>query len=255
MRPKICDNGRSKNPSWFSELLLEHGERHLQDWAVVASSSVLQKIKPDASSWNQKNKRSNQKQTTTSSSSIRGTNGGSRTHSSKNNADAAVRKNNNNNNNNDIPASCHMHSVEGRLRLCSRSLVFEPLDISRGIIRCPLDRMERPPYAASRKDPASVDQNDSILLEPCHAAKSTTFASDQKTTDLVAAEVIVVVKSTRHLVMKANNAITPIKSETTATEFQFSFLHSTPQKFFELSNVRFEIAHTLYHIYPQIFKS
>mmetsp|Transcript_6991 Transcript_6991/g.10441 ORF Transcript_6991/g.10441 Transcript_6991/m.10441 type:complete len:142 (-) Transcript_6991:48-473(-) len=92
-------------------------------------------------------------------------------------------------------------AMEGRLRLCSSSVVFEPVDINRGIMRCPFDRMKRCP-SRCRIDEKSVEWT-----------------------------------QTRHFVMKAMNIIGPFETVTEQTKFQFSFLHSSPQKFIETVEV------------------
>ncbi len=198
-----------KNKQRFSELLLEHGEQHLQDWAVVASSSAM---KSDDST-ETKQPVSRRKTYRSSSSSQATRNNGKNGSSSR--RDYIIRERHNM-----CPSTC-MQSVEGRLRLCSRSIVFEPNDVSRGIIRCPLDRMEKAPFAASKN--ATTTQKD----RP--------FGTIKNANDPIL-QIVVVVKSTRHFVMKTNNIIAPYKTESDPTEFQFSFLHSKPQKFFELSN-------------------
>lgn len=92
-------------------------------------------------------------------------------------------------------------AIEGRLRLCSRSVVFEPVDINRGIMRCPLDRMKSCPSRCRR------DEN------------------------------CVGWAQTRHFLMKAMNIIGPFETVTEPTKFQFSFLHSSPQKFLDTVEV------------------
>ena len=133
----------------FSNLLLEYGERQLQDWAVVASSSLG-----------------------TLSSTDHG------------------------------PPSTCMGRIDGRLKLCSNSIVFEPNDWSRGIIRLPFQKVTSLPTL-------QVDQADQT----------------------------VVIKCSRHLVMKVHNVIAPYDNYELATVFKFTFLHSTPQRFLELTHL------------------
>ncbi|KAK1743442.1 BEACH domain-containing protein [Skeletonema marinoi] len=135
---------RKANKSRFSELLLEHGEKHIKDWAVTASSS---------------------------SSSL-------------------------NNNNSSISNSCQMKQLEGRLRLCSQSILFEPRHSSRGIIRIPFRYM-----AAC---PSVVDNS------------------------------IVTLRSDRCVIMKTNNVIAPYEHVHLTTDFRFKFAHSSPQMMISL---------------------
>lgn len=91
----------------FSPLQLEHGEKHLQDWAVQAYSVPV--------STKQKNSRKQKSK-------------------SKNEIDL------------DKYPTMNMNKIAGRLHLCSRSVVFEPADASRaGTIRCTFAKMNSPP--------------------------------------------------------------------------------------------------------------
>jgi factor associated with neutral sphingomyelinase activation len=126
--------------SRFSELLLEHGEKHLQDWAVKATSSL---------------------------------------------------------NNNNNSSSCQMKQLEGRLRLCSQSIVFEPRHSSWGIIRIPFRYMSA--------CPSVVDNS------------------------------IVTLRSDRYVIMKTNNVVAPYEHVQLTTEFRFNFLHSSPQMMISLT--------------------
>ena len=147
---------RNGNKSRFSELLLEHGEKHLQDWAVIAS-------------------------TPSSSSSF-----------------------NNNSNNN---SNYQMKQLEGRLRLCSQSLVFEPRHSSRGIIRLPFKYMNSCP---------SISTMDSSTI---------TLRSD------------------RLFIMKINNVVAPHTQiqDGSNTEFRFTFVHSSPMMMISLTQEIFNV--------------
>lgn len=92
--------------------------------------------------------------------------------------------------------------MDGRLRLCSLSLVFEPNDWSRGIIRCPFKYMDGPPALSEEKD-------------------------------------TVVIKCSRHFVMKTGNVIAPFDTIEQITVFRFSFLHSSPQLFLKIAQLVF----------------
>jgi len=87
--------------------------------------------------------------------------------------------------------------VTGRLRLCSRSTVFEPDDHTRGIIRLPFRRCDRPLASAD------ADGNGRTVA----------------------------IHSTRHFVMKENNATRPFAMVDTPAEFRFEFQHSSPAEF------------------------
>jgi len=157
----------------FTQLLLEHGECHLQDWAVVASSRPLN----DDHHLNSHTTTPTRRQPPKSKFIM---------------DDGVIL----------ISPSTSMGSITGRLRLCSRSVVFEPTDVSRGIVRCPFDRMVHPP---TWKDKMGV------------------------------------VQCNRHYVMKTNNVIGPFTNVEQWCEFRFLFLHSDPVKFYELSQTLFHM--------------
>ncbi|KAL7567616.1 hypothetical protein ACA910_000212 [Epithemia clementina (nom. ined.)] len=105
----------------------------------------------------------------------------------------------------------HMTNISGRLYLCSRSLVFEPDDVSRAVIRCPWSRMDGE-----------------------HGITSPTNSGGE------AAQNCIQIHTTRHIVMKVNNVLGPFESINLATKFRFCFLHSSPRPMMEL-------ARRLYH--------
>jgi factor associated with neutral sphingomyelinase activation len=200
-----------KDRSRFSTLLLEHGEKHVQDWAVIAYTS------PAATSGNNNNNLLSggnlssprkQKATTwaqqqggTSTATITAMKSKSSKHNKK-------RKDLDK----ETYPSIHMTKLEGRLHLCSRSLVFEPNDTTRGIVRCPFSRMAGPPKE---------------------------YPSDISTTTGSFDPMCVEHESSRHLVMKANNSIGPFESVNVHTTFRFTFLHSSPTILVELSSQLF----------------
>lgn len=143
---------RAVNKGRFSELLLEHGEKHLQDWAVTASSSS-----------------------------------------------SSLNKNSSN--------SYQMKKLEGRLRLCSQSIVFEPRHSSRGIIRIPFRFMS--------------------------ACPSTTSIADNNNNNAT----VVTLRADRYVILKANNVIAPYEhiQSSPSTEFRFTFVHSSPQMMIALT--------------------
>lgn len=140
-------SSRLKNNPRFTELLLEHGEKQLSDWAVSVTSFE------------------------------RG-----------------------------------MRNAEGRLRLCSRSIVFENRHSSKGILRIPFRYM--------KSFPALVEGG----RTECRDGLSVVFA----------------VSTNRYFVMKANNAIGPYEQIQSATEFRFDFLHSSPASVSSLAKMLYE---------------
>ncbi len=117
----------------------------------------------------------------------------------------------------DFYPSAHLTKIEGRLHLCSKSLIFEPSDFSRPIIRCPFSKMENAPkeYPNKTEDP-SVKSYEAMTVE---------------------------FESSRHLTMKANNAISPFENIPVHTLFRFTFLHSSPTSFVDLCKHLFTIWH------------
>lgn len=228
----------------FSHLILEHGEKHIQDWAVVASSGSSDTNSARVS-------------LSTSYDPTR-VMGDFHPSNSQYNSSGTPKP---------VPPSACMGLIEGRLRLCSRSIVFEPLDTSRGIIRCPFHRMEHAP----RPDKDANNQNlqhqyiqqQQLQQSTRHSyfknfpsSSTTTFnPGDNGESDNCAPNHspggkisnlqnnaenqgnVVVIKSNRHLTMKANNVIAPFEMISTPVVFRFHFLHSSPDLFFELSQV------------------
>ena len=155
--------------SRFSELLLDHGEKDLhQDWAVCASSTDL------------------------SSSGI----GVGDTSNSNGGFCNGV-----------VHGSCQMKQIEGRVRICSQSIVFEPHQSSRGIIRIPFRYMT---YLGG----GSVDGGSSESVIIC---------------------------CDRHFVMKTNNVIGPYEYIQSPVEFRFQFKHSSPNAMLSLAKQLFDV--------------
>ena len=211
----------------FSHLLLEHGERQLHDWAVIASSSSPLTLSSYSSTKSKKSpnrtkinseilERTARNGSTGNINNVANNNGLSSPSSSFDSErqrqqfmDTA------------LPSTC-MGRIEGRLRLCSISLVFEPDDWSRGIMRCPFKYMEGPPSVlSSAEDGISAVASPTISATNCNGDSST-----------------VVIKCTRHLVMKTGNVIAPFENLEILTVFRFTFVHSSPKRFLELSTVR-----------------
>ena len=139
---------RSKKNPRFTELLLEHGERQLIDWAVSASSSSDRE---------------------------------------------------------------RLNQTERRMRLCSRSIVFEPRHSLKGIVRIPFRYMTGCPSLV--EEVSGVDGRDSSVF--------LTFSSS------------------RHFVVKANNAIGPYEQIQSPTDFRLDFLHSSPSNVASLTKQLF----------------
>lgn len=179
----------------FSQLLLEHGEKHLQDWAVLAFSSVVDEaddLTPDSP------RRSDKIQWAQSPSVVKTK--PARRH--KDRVHPLIDK--------ETVPSGHLRRIEGRLHLCSRSLVFEPNDPQRGIIRCTFARMTAAPV-----DSIADESYESMCVE---------------------------FTCSRHAVMKAhNNLIGPFELIPLRVAFRFTFLHSPPQPFLELCGRLFEM--------------
>ena len=148
----------SPSPSCrFTELLLEHGERHVEDWAVVASSS------PPGGGPGP---------------------GGGGDAAGGGAAEEPTRR---------------MASVEGRLRLCTKSVVFEPNHASRGMVRVPFGDAAGPP----------------VLVADGSAGPGCCRGT-------------VEVAARRHAVIRENDVVGPYRHVGEATEFRFAFRFSSP---------------------------
>jgi factor associated with neutral sphingomyelinase activation len=197
--------------SRFSQLLLEHGEQRLQDWAVVAFSLPYEVSSNDnsnrstishASTENNVNKiqwaQSPAKPTAASTSSNTSKRKG---HNASTIKQKMMDK--------DLYPTAHMSKIEGRLHLCTGSIVFEPNDGSRGIVRCPFNRMDGPPM----EHPNEIGFESMCIMYTCK----------------------------RHIVMKYHNIIGPYATVTIPCRFQFTFLHSSPSTFIEMCTKIFNI--------------
>lgn len=202
-----------KEQSRFSQLLLEHGEKHLQDWAVIAYSSQAKEKdmnptngataprKPAKTQWAQDPKVKNKSPKPARNSNHRSS--GSQKRGKENAAEA-------------FP-STHMAKIEGRLHLCSRSIVFEPTDPSRGIVRCPFRKMDGAPREYPPVDATTMslgERFESMCIE---------------------------YRQWVHLVMKENAAPSPSTTIPIPVEFRFTFLHSSPAQFCELCGKLFAL--------------
>jgi factor associated with neutral sphingomyelinase activation len=203
---------RTTDRSRFSTLLLEHGEKHLQDWAVIAYTSPIA-ISPSSGTSTSSgiaSPRMKQSTETTWAAHRPATDNYPRKSStSSSRHKKALDK--------DAYPSVHLTKIEGRLHLCSQSVVFEPNDVARPIIRCSFNRMESPPkeYPNKTEDP-ELKSFEAMTVE---------------------------FEASRHGVMKANNAISPFDTVSIHTLFRFTFLHSSPSSLVDLCKRLFTIWH------------
>ena len=232
-----------KEQSRFSQLLLEHGEKHLQDWAVIAYSSKAHDEKDmlrqgsssgrgRSSSHNHHHHASGRTAPTktqweqnpaTAQASATPPRHRSQTQPQQTPHSKHTTHNNNNNSSlesqypEDAFPSTHMAKIEGRLHLCSRSIVFEPNDASRGIVRCPFRKMD----GAPQEYPPVDDTNDGL------GERFDTMCID--------------FRSHHHFVMKEHAAPAPFTAVPVPVDFRFTFLHSSPAPFVELCQKLFAL--------------
>eukprot|EP00934_Nitzschia_sp_Nitz4_P001198 Nitzschia sp. Nitz4//scaffold56_size114212//51688//55330//NITZ4_003948-RA/size114212-snap-gene-0.172-mRNA-1//1//CDS//3329554700//1198//frame0 len=186
--------------SRFSTLLLEHGEKAIQDWAVLAYSNPTNAShKGPTSSWGEALPTA----TTTANSSRKASKSSKRRHKMQ----GEVSK--------ESHPTVYMTKWEGRLFLCSKSLVFEPNDWSRPVIRVPFVKMPRPP----QEYPADVQPSTTGQFEP----------------------MCVDFSSLTHWLMRPNGSIGPYHNLHVATTFRLTFLHSSPSTLVDLSNQLFDM--------------
>jgi factor associated with neutral sphingomyelinase activation len=186
---QVLQPQRANNTKRFSSLLLEYGEEPVQDWAVIAYSSPLGNDRglPNATkgssalnetTWAQNPQQQSQKHKLSSSNR-------------KKKKPKQYDK--------DTYPSVYMVKTEGRLYLCSQSLVFEPLDVARGIVRIPFAKLIGgvdlfPPQGENDFDPMCLEFT-----------------------------------SSKHLTMKTNNQVSPFTPVNCKTKFRLTFLHSSPK--------------------------
>ena len=220
--------------SRFSTLLLEHGEKHVQDWAVMAYSQPLVSPNPYHYSPSSSSSPSSHatprtfkpsqgttwaahaSPVTPKKSKRRYHKVAATPHSGNPHATTGSTK--------ETHPTAHMTKWEGRLHLCSKSLVLEPNDFSRGIVRIPFSRMpEGPPQEYPNK---------SELMQMT--------VTGQSFSDLTMG---VEFQSTRHWVMRENGSIGPYESVPIVCQFRLTFLHSSPSTLVELCQKLFSIMH------------
>jgi hypothetical protein len=126
-----------------------------------------------------------------------------------------------------ISCSSQMKQIEGRLRMCSQSIVFEPHQTTRGIIRVPFKSMTY--LGGGNNNGNSTDMNggivDGVFVSSSHNKSNA----------------LVVIRCERHVVMKSNNVIGPFDHIQTPVEFSFRFLHSSPSQYLSLANKLLEV--------------
>lgn len=199
----------SQQKGRFSTLLLEHGEQHIQDWAVIVYSSPISSSanpvfsnvssprhkKPQQTTWAQGN--ALQASSTTSSTPKK----------PKSKPKKKYDK--------DSYPSVHMTKIEGRLHLCSKSIVLEPNDTSRAIVRIAFAKMDEPPKEF-----------------PPSNLSTTTGDFDPMCIEFTAS---------KHIVCKANNCIGAFEGVGCSTNFKVTFLHSSPTACVKLCQKLFQI--------------
>jgi hypothetical protein len=171
----------------FNPLLLDFGEMELQDWAVSSSSTALKDQPVKA---------------------LRRKGGKSSAVASWNTTGSLLWASTQDRN-----PSIIMKSIHGRLRLCTKSIIFEPIEVSRAIIKIPLDKVVSSPTLCEQRTDAEKGSHH-------HSAANSIVITTQK-----------------HLLMKENNLVTPFISVDLSTEFRFVFLHSDPRIFLQLVQV------------------
>jgi len=267
--PSIRNNHKRR----FSPLLLEHGERELQDWGVVASSSSNKTSFPgDLSS-----SRSTRKRLGSSSSDSNFNNMGSTSARMMGKKGSSKRKKKTTTKGSPVeaPPSTTMKSVDGRLRLCSKSIVFEPDDMSRGIIRLPFNRMICEPQHEQQQHELYSSANFGTTKEVrngggtdgsamaihsngnhelgwngpnCNNLNINSGGEQQRTQKNQQLQQpqnknVVLVKCKKFWVMKKNNIIGPYEMMEMLSEFRFTFLHSNPLNFLDLGKRIYQIVH------------
>lgn len=241
------NDSKNKKQQRFSTLLLDHGEQELQDWGVVASSS---RVRESSSSGSQSFNAFDDEKNISLSSSSSNTNTmdigtSSALYSSSSSATATSTKRNKNklsdSHSHSDPAyskarkerepGTNMKSIQGRLHLCSKSIIFEPHDISRGIIRMPFDKMTISPTTNTNGN-ANSARSENITANSAEN-ESNRSTSTYRTIHL---------ETKRCLIMKKNNIIAPYETIDKRVCFSFTFQHSTAEPFQQLFEKIYKIS-------------
>ena len=246
----------------FSQLLLEHGECEVQDWAVVASSSVLEGYDETSSHCHVTRKDINSSSASTSTSAGKPKKRKSR----RRHLSSSSSKSKQDDGRSTKPCT-RMKSVAGRLRLCTKSIVFEPNDVSRGILRYPMDKLVGAPQScdgilvhSSSSLPEGGDSNgglggvgggvgggggyaavggmNAVELSPLSNGDEMGGGSNEIKSKVVS------IKAKRVICMKAKNIVAPYETIDIPTHVKFTFLHSTTQPFLNLIRQIYDIWQT-----------
>lgn len=225
--------------SRFSTLLLEHGEKHVQDWAVIAYSNPIANATSSSSQHAPRNTTTTTTNSSNKSKQTQGTTWAAQplpatttpkkskrrspwAHSKL--SEVVITKES-------LPTA-HMTKWEGRLHLCSKSLILEPHDTSKGIVRIPFTRMpEGPPQEYPNK-----------------AELQTMTLTGQAYADLTMGMELT---CSRHWVMRVNGAIGPYESVGVPCQFRFTFLHSSPSGCVELCHKLWPLLHSK-HVHQEL---
>mmetsp|Transcript_30647 Transcript_30647/g.63966 ORF Transcript_30647/g.63966 Transcript_30647/m.63966 type:complete len:948 (+) Transcript_30647:63-2906(+) len=147
------------------------------------------------------------------------------------------------NNNNDNNMTSRMKETEGRLRLCSHSIVFEPRHSSRGIVRVPFRYMMGCPFltgvgAASTYFVDNIVSNHDAIHRDNNIngnSGNDNYQNGKLISNANMGVTQVILRSERHIVMKENNVIGPFQHVQLPMEFKFTFLHSSPSVMISLT--------------------
>ena len=217
----------------LSQLLLEHGEQRWQDWAVVASSEVMMVAAAAGTTTTVSSTTATTNTTAmtySTSSNTTGTTGSTNntiqwaqqptstrtTTTGTGTSNTTSRRSQQQHSHHhhpidrnrmmdkDLFPSAHLSNMEGRLHLCTRSMVFVPDNHnSGGIIRCPLIHMTQGPPVEHPTEVGFVTMSIRVVCQ-------------------------------RHVVIKYHNTIGPYTTVHIPCRFQFTFLHSSPTPFVQL---------------------
>jgi len=243
--PNDCKNKQQRR---FSTLLLEHGEQELQDWGVVASSSRVRES-ASSGSGSQSNADDQVNISLSSSSNTAGMGMGigmsssfasSVLYSSSSSKLASSLRAADSHSHSDPPYSkarkerepgTNMKSIQGRLHLCSKSIIFEPHDISRGIIRISFDKMTISPNTNTN---TSTNANTNASTNANSNRNENTNSAENESNRSTYTCRTIHLETNRCLIMKKNNIIAPYETIDKRVSFSFTFQHSTAEPFQEL---------------------
>jgi hypothetical protein len=195
----------------FSSLLLDHGETILQDWGVAISSQAL--LLQEKSSGHKNTNDMGTKSAKASNTTQAKWNKSARTKLSSSKRVSPTHH---------LSSMTELSRMQGRLHLCTQSLVFEPLDTLRPILRFPFAKMIHPPKETSGEDAAPSRSVPSSLGDSYEIPLTVIF------------------EVTRYISIKENNVIGPFETVDSPTKVTVTFLHSSPKDVFvELCQVSY----------------